>query len=66
MSTATLENSPRTPEPPAVGVPPLATGSACMAVAMPIGKRMLLRDAPAILWRALGEDLNKRFKELSQ
>ena len=28
MSTATLENSPRTPEPPAVGVPPLATGSA--------------------------------------
>ena len=26
MSTATLENSPRTPEPPAVGVPPLATG----------------------------------------
>lgn len=37
-----------------------------MAVAMPIGKRMLLRDAQAILWRALGEDLNKRFKELSQ
>ena len=27
MSTATLENSPRTPEAPAVGVPPLATGS---------------------------------------
>ena len=28
MNTATLENSPRKPEPPAVGVPPLATGSA--------------------------------------
>ena len=44
----------------------LAIGSACLATAMPLGKRMLLRDAPPILWRALGEDLNKRIKELSQ
>ena len=28
MNTATLENSPRKPEPTAVGVPPLAAGSA--------------------------------------
>ena len=44
----------------------LATGSACLATAMPLGKRMLLRDAPAILWRALGEDLNKRMEHLSK
>ena len=44
----------------------LAHGSACLATAMPLGKRMLLRDAPAILWRALGEDFNKRLEELSK
>ena len=43
----------------------LSIGSACLATAMPLGKRMLLSDAPPILWRALGEDLNKRIKELS-
>ena len=32
MSTANLENSPRTPEPTAVGVPPLATGSVSYAL----------------------------------
>ena len=32
MSTATLENSPRMPEPPTVGVPPLATGSVTYAL----------------------------------
>ena len=32
MSTATLENSPHTPKPATVGVPPLATGSALFAL----------------------------------
>jgi hypothetical protein len=44
----------------------LSHGSACMAVAMPIGKKMLLRDAPPILWRSLQEDLHARVKQLSE
>ena len=58
------ETTPEQGQIPAVAA--VATGSACLATAMPLGKRMLLRDAPPILWRALGEDLNKRIKELSQ
>lgn len=42
----------------------LATGSACLEIAMPIGRKILLRDAPPILWRKLQEDLNNRLEEM--
>lgn len=42
----------------------LATGSACLEIAMPIGRKILLRDAPPILWRKLQEDLNNRLEDL--
>ena len=43
----------------------LAIGSACLATAMPIGRKILLRDAPPILWRKLQEDLANRLSQLT-
>lgn len=44
----------------------LATGSAALNAVFPVGRKMLLKDAPAIFWRKLGEDLNARVSELKK
>jgi hypothetical protein len=44
----------------------LATGSACLEIAMPLSRKILLRDAPPILWRKLQEDLNARLAKLAK
>lgn len=46
-----------------VGALALATGSACLEIAMPMHRKILLRDAPPILWRKLQEDLKNRMEE---
>lgn len=43
----------------------MAIGGVCIEIAMPIGRQILLRDAPPIFWRKLQEDLKARVAEIT-